>query len=162
VLYPSNLLYLVLPLYFAFNLDIVGHIILAGVFTYLLSRKLRLTPVSSFIAGTIYCFCGFTLSLANLLNWLIAMAYLPLVLLFWHLYMHEEKRAWFVGASIAGALQILGGAPEVAIVTMLTLFGWTFSFPYEISPGKKLARMLFLWIAIGGLSAVQLIPAFEM
>jgi hypothetical protein len=81
VLYPFNLLYLFLPLLKAFNLTIVLHIIGCAACAYLFSRTIGLQPVSSFIVGLIYGFCGCTLSLINLLNFLLAMPYPPAPLL---------------------------------------------------------------------------------
>ena len=46
--YPSNILYLFLPLLRAFNLDIVLHFLGCLTFAYLLSRIIGLQPISSF------------------------------------------------------------------------------------------------------------------
>lgn len=60
-LYPFNLLFFIFPLFTAFNLGIVIHAIFCCVATYAFSRIIGLQPLSSFIAGVVYGFCGYTL-----------------------------------------------------------------------------------------------------
>src|SRR5918996_1259521 len=93
-LYPFNLLYLVLPSLFAFNMDIIFHVLLSAAATYWLCRFLGITPLSSLIGGGIYAFCGYSLSLTNLMSRLAAMPYLPLMVLTLHAYFVQRKPKW--------------------------------------------------------------------
>jgi hypothetical protein len=61
VLYPTSLLYFVIPWVWAFNGEIVLHFAWAGAGAYLLARALGYHPRASFLAGVIYTFCGYTL-----------------------------------------------------------------------------------------------------
>lgn len=163
VLYPSNLLFLFLPLINAFNLNIIVHFLGCSAFTYLLSRTIGLCPVSSFIAGIIYGFCGYTLSLGNFLGLLMAMPYVPLLLLFWHLYLVERKRKWFVLTVVAGVFQVFAGAPETNIMSLLFLLGWTLFWPYpHQSFRRRGARWLLLAACIIGIASIQIFPTVEM
>lgn len=162
-LYPGNLLFLVLPPLAAFNLEIVLHLALAGVATYLLARALDLRPPAALVAALVYEFCGPTLSLVNLLNRLIATPWTPLMLLFWHLLLVDRRARWFVAAACAGALQVLAGFPELTVFTFALLAVW--SLPSEASriPRKKrLALFLGLALATSGLAAVQILPTLEL
>ncbi|MCP4369636.1 MAG: hypothetical protein GY797_16220, partial [Deltaproteobacteria bacterium] len=162
-LYPSNLLFLFLPLIKAFNANIVLHFIGCSVFTYLLSRTIGLRPVSSFIAGIIYGFCGYTLSLGNLLGFLMTMPYLPLLLLFWHLYLLEGKKRWFITTVIAGVFQVFGGAPETNVLSLLFLLGWTLCYPYlSLSLWRKGITWVLLGVCIVGMASIQIFPTVEM
>src|SRR5205085_10306037 len=67
VLYPSSLLYFILPVITAFNWDIVLHVMLSAGAAFLLARALGLSPWAAFVTGLIYGFSGFTLSLSNLM-----------------------------------------------------------------------------------------------
>lgn len=160
--YPLNLLYLFLPLLIAFNITIVGHVIGCAACAYLCARTMGLRPVSSLIVGAIYGFCGYSLSLINLLNFLIAMPYLPLIFSCWHRYLLERQRKWFVLAVVFGGVQVLPGAPEVNVITLLLLGGWTFFYTYTQSKFRLSVALLMLGCGIIGITAFQLLPTFEI
>ena len=162
VLYPFNLLYLVLPLFRAFNLNIVLHIIGSAVCACLFARVIGLRPVSSFIVGLIYGFCGVMASLVNVLNLLLAMPYLPLLFVFWHWYLVKAKRRWFLAAVLTGVIQVLPGAPEVSVMSLLSLFGWTLLSPYSQRIRRRVTLWALLVICIAGIAAVQLVPMAEV
>lgn len=163
VLYPTNLLYLVLPLLTAFNIDLVFHVILSSVAAYLLARTLRLSPVSAFVVGIVYGYCGYTLSLTNVMNRLLAMPYLPLALLFWRQFLSGYRWRWFSFTVLAGVFQILAGAPEMALITFGFLLMWSLIHPAETtSLYHRLALWLLLMIFIAGVSSVQILPGLEM
>lgn len=162
-LYPFNLLYVLFPLLRAFNLMIVAHLLLCAVCAYLFSRSIGLRPLSSLIAGMVYGFCGYTLSLANLLAGFLAMPYLPLSFLYWHCYLREGKRKWFVLSIVVGVIRVFAGSPEINVITFGALLGWTLCYPY---PQVTLCRKLSLWCVLGifivGIASVQLFPTIEM
>jgi len=183
VFHPANLLFFVLPFFRAFNLILVGHALLYLVAAYLLTRILGFSPKASLISAAVYGFCGCTLSLINLYGRFLAMSYLSLLLLGWHLFLMERKRRWFAFSVAFGVLQVLCGAPEVNVICMLTLLGWAFCFPYDIVNGRagvqtsvcasklklallSLCRKLALWLLLNifviGLASIQLFPTIEM
>jgi hypothetical protein len=157
-LYPTNLLYLVLPPLFAFNIDIVLHFLLCAAGAYMLARSVGISPVGALVAGGLYAFCGYTLSLANLLNRLAAMPYLPFILLVFQRFLISRKFPWFILAAVLGALQVFAGAPEMTALTWITIFIWI------LAQKKPFAFFHFalLVLFIVGLSAIQLFPAIEM
>ena len=161
-LYPFNLLYLVLPSLFAFNVDIIFHVLLSAAAAYWLARFLGITPLSSLIAGGIYAFCGYSLSLTNLMSRLTAMPYLPLMVLTLHAFFVQRKPKWFVLCVIFGFFQILAGAPEMTILTFVTLFGWSIFSGVAGRPVPRLAVCLALTLLVAGISAIQIIPTAEM
>lgn len=163
VFYPSNILYLVLPLLTAFNLDIGLHLILCSVFAYLLARAVGLARLSAFVAAVIYGYCGYTLSLGNLLNRLLAMPYVPLIALLWHLFLLRGQRRYFVLAVVAGVFQMLAGAPETFLVSLAFVFCWSLCFPYTRTRALgRVGRFAMLVVLIGGISSLQVLPALEM
>jgi hypothetical protein len=161
--YPSNLLYLVLPSVFAFNLDLVLHVVLASMTAYALGRVLRLGRPASFVVAMVYAYGGYSLSLANLFVRLLALPYLPLLVLAWHLYLSRQKRRYFVLAVVAGVLQVMAGAPELVLLTHLLLLVWTFAAgPFQQAPGRRVVTLVLLGLLIVGISAVQLVPMAEL
>ncbi|PWT91105.1 MAG: hypothetical protein C5B54_05935 [Acidobacteria bacterium] len=163
VLYPSTVLYLILPSLTAFNWDIVLHVIFCSAAMYLLARILGIRPIFSVIAGLIFAYSGIALSSINLFLRLRSLPYLPLLLLFWHLYLLEQKKKWFILAVTSGMLQIFAGGGEISIITILIAGGWTLFFEYsQIALVKRVAKFLLLFVFIIGCSAIQLIPMGEM
>ena len=162
-LYPANLLYLFLPLIKAFNLTIVLHFLGCSACAYLCARVIGLQPVSSCIVGLIYGYCGYVLSLANILNRILAMPYIPLLLAFWHLALLQRKRRWFIITVVAGVLQVLTGAPETSIMSLVFLLGWGIVYLY---PRRSHAQILLLWGLLGlcivGIASIQLLPTLEV
>ena len=161
-LYPSNLIYLALPGLFAFNLDIVLHVLLCAAAVYWLCRFLGLSPVASMLGGAVYAFSGYTLSLVNLMNRLYAMPYLPLMLLTWQAFKATSKSKWFIACAVLGAIQVMAGAPEMTALTLMTLIGWGFCFKGTEPFKKTLIRFGVLILFITGLSAIQILPTAEM
>lgn len=163
-LYPSSLLSFVLPPIVAFNVEIVGHFLLCGLAAYLLARVVGLSRVPSFITGAVFAFCGFTLSLGNFFVYVLAMPHLPLLLLFWHLFLLERKRRWFLLAVAAGALQLLTGAAEFVIISIVLAVAWGLAFPYPGSRPrwKTLVPAPLLMLSIAGVAAIQILPTLEM
>lgn len=162
-LYPTNGLYLLFSMVTAFNLNIVLHFLGCAVFTYLAARVLGLQPVSALISGIVFGYCGYTLSLGNLLGLLMAMPYIPLLLAFWHLYLIEERKRWFWFTVVFGVFQVFAGAPESNILTLLFLLGWTWYYPYtKMTWGKRVLRWMLLAVSIIGAASVQIFPTIEM
>ena len=161
-LYPTNLLFLVLPAVKASTLALVLHYMLCSLSSYLFSRVLGLQQAASFLTGVVYGFCGYILSMSDQRTRLAGMALLPLLLLFWHLYLAERKRRHFAYAVFIGVLQVILGAPEVNVLMMLTLLVWAFGFPFpSMSPLRKILLWGLLAAAIIGLSSFQLLPTIE-
>lgn len=161
--YPTNLLFLILPFFRAFNSIIVLHFLGYLIFAYLLARIIGLQPVSSFIVAIVYGFCGYTLSLINLLNMFLAMTHLPMLILCWHLFLLRKQRRWFLMAVFIGGIQVCAGSPEINILSILFLLGWSICYPfYSISLIRRLLLWGFLGAFIIGIASVQIIPQAEM
>ncbi len=160
VLYPSNLLYLILSPITALNIDIVLHVALAALCAYTLARVLGLNQIAAAVSGLIYAFSGPALSLPNI--WPYAAFHPPIILLFWHFYCLENNKRWFVLTVLIGAIQVFAGHPEMTALTLATLLAWTLVFPYQGDLIRRLARLFLLGIAILATAAIQLIPMAEL
>ncbi|MBD3307057.1 hypothetical protein GF339_11610, partial [candidate division KSB3 bacterium] len=163
-LYPTNLLYVILPFFRAFTLNIVLHVICGLTSAYLFARVLGLCRSASVIVGLVYGFSGYMLSLINLHGRFLAMSLLPLLWTFWHLYLRDRRKfRYMVLTIIIGVLQVFAGAPEINVISLVLLLGWALVYPY--AQVTRLAR-LGLWIVLGmfilGLASIQLLPTIEM
>ena len=158
-LYPGNLLYLALGPVTAFNLEIVLHFALCGVFAYLAARVVSISPASSLLVAIVVEFCGLTLSMANLVNRLYAMPWAVASLLFWALYLKNRRNVWLGALAAAGALLCLAGFPELFVLNAALLAVWTIAAEGRgRSSMACLARLAGASVLACGLASVQLIP----
>lgn len=75
--YPPHWLYAFLPFYAAFDLLIVLHFVLGGVFAFLLCRRLGLGSTAAYVGAATWMLGGYFASLLNLLNALQAGTWTP-------------------------------------------------------------------------------------
>ncbi|MBU4288664.1 MAG: YfhO family protein [Proteobacteria bacterium] len=168
ILYPLNLLLILLPFDLAFNLIIVLHYFLAGVFTYFFIKTVKGTNTGALISAIVFMLSGYLLSVHNLLPHLLSVVWLPLILICYQEYLKKGKLKSLVFTSVCLVMMFLGGAVEILYGTFLLIFILLFfSDPFNIGitplPIKKkilsfgLVVLLFLMV-----SAVQLIPFLEL
>lgn len=160
VCYPLSLIFVLLPLPWALNVFGLGHLVLAGVGMYLLARRWTQNRLAASIAGLAFGLNGLML---NCLLWtsnLAALSWQPWVIL-------AAERAWQRGggrrvalAALAGAMQMLSGAPEIILFTWLILTGlWLRELVCRrvlVWPGLR--RFAAVVVLVTGLAAVQLLP----
>jgi hypothetical protein len=127
--YPAFLLRLILPVDLGMTLGLMVHIVLAGVFTYLLLREVKLEWGAAFVGGAAYMFTGQVLSLvtAGHDGKVIVSALLPLGFLF--LYRAVTRASWrgYLGFGLVVGLSLL--SPHVQLTyyeLMADGFFWLF------------------------------------
>jgi hypothetical protein len=154
--HPSNVLLVLLPTVFAFNLVLVLHVFFSAVAAYWLARTLKLGAVPAFICGMVYGYCGFTLSAANLIPILLGLPWIPMTIGLAH--EAVRKRRSLVPAAFAAAMPLFGAAAELTAMLLLTLAVWLFAV--RCGAGRR-RLVLFFAIALGaaGLSLLVILPA---
>ncbi len=164
LLYPPNWLQMVVPMVYALNWITVGHIFLAGAFTYGWGRFRGLSAPAAFIAGTIFMWSGsYYLHLypGHLPN-LCAMVWIPLV--FWGLegILEKGKAGWACLLTLAFSMQILAGHPQYVFFTVcIGILFFIFRISQTDQKGVKTLLALGSLLLAGGVSAVQLITGLE-
>ena len=163
VFYPFSLIYLLLPLPWSLGLFCLGHLFLGGLGMYFLAHRWTSDRFAASVAGVAFAFNGVSLSCLMWPNYVVALGWMPWVV-WW------VERGWREGgrplllAVIMAALQMLSGVPEVILLTwgLLTamLLGqlWLGGF----APGKLCARFARMIALVAGLSAIQLLPFFDL
>jgi hypothetical protein len=164
LLYPSRVLYAFLDPVTGLNWEIAIHLLLAAAATYLLARSLRLEQAAAAMAGILVSLSGFTLSIANIEGKLIALCWLPVILLCGHrMAVGQKPRRWFLALTTVAALQWMSGGLEMVMITAAMLGGWQLALA-----GTWRARLTRFLSAVAaetlaaGLAAVQIIPAAAM
>jgi hypothetical protein len=164
VCYPLSLIYMLFPLPWSLNYFCLGHLVLAGVGMYLLAYRWTQNRLAASIAGLTFALNGLML---NSLMWtsnLAALSWMPFVMLW-------VEQAWRSGgghrlaiAALAGAMQMLSGAPEIIVFTWIMLgMLWLGQVWRKINPfWPTLRRFIVIVVLITGLSAIQLLPFADL
>ena len=115
-LYPGSLLYLLLPLPWSLGFFCVAHLFLGGMGMRALAERWTGSRFGAAVAGVAFVFSGLVLGCVIYPNYLVALGWMPWVVL-------ATRRAWREGgrslvlAALAGAMQMLSGAPEIILLT---------------------------------------------
>ncbi|HUV51117.1 MAG TPA: YfhO family protein [Anaerolineae bacterium] len=167
VLYPLNLL-LLLSFDSGFNLIIIIHYFLAGVFTYFFIKTLKGSDIGALIGALTFMLSGYLLSVHNLLTHLLSVTWLPLILLCYHNYLIKGSLRALVFTSVCLAMMFFGGAVEILYGTFILIFILLFfpdPFGIGITPPplkKRVFSFGLVLILFLLLSAVQLLPFLEL
>ena len=159
VFYPTTWLYLILPLFTAFKLHYLIHVILGWLGLYVLCGSYSLSKKASFLGASLFASSGMYLSSFEFYNHIAALAWMPWVL--WLLHRDARPgRARIVPLAFLWVLMILAGAPEFILMTLFLAAGQAF---FTAGKWKKRVGLTVLSLFLASLiSAAQLLPAFEM
>lgn len=169
VLYPGNLILSFLPLstgqlWYALQLMIVVHVLIAGICMFLMCRYFKISRLSSLIAGISFAFCGFFVVHIIHSLMLYILAWLPLIVLLFHKGIRDDKFQYIaLGGTVLG-VTVLAGHPQITFYEFLFLGAFSLYLFLKVSEKKK-RHFLFLsagFIIAVGLGMVQLLPAFEL
>ncbi|MEP6714804.1 MAG: YfhO family protein [Terriglobia bacterium] len=142
---------------------VAAHMILAGLFTFLLLRRLNLSTPAALLGSTAYQLGGFFASQACHLGAICAGAWLPLAILAAYELRRGFRAPWFAALATAVALSILSGYAATAIVVAgaLILFALALIAWREAS-WRILPLILAAFVLAALICAVQLIPLIRL
>ncbi len=169
IFYPTSFLRLILPVTTVVDLNFVVHFILAGLFTYLLLRKFKVSWTGAVAGGLAYELTGLLASYPSPGHdgQLFAAAALPLALLALVLAIREGKWEGYGLLAIAVALALLGHFQMAYYVLIAAgLFALYLAFDPD-TPGERRARLGRLGLALGavllgyGLAMIQVLPFIQ-
>jgi len=169
IFYPTWLLRFVLPVTTAGNVSFFVHYILAGLFTYLLLRRLRVGWTGSVVGGLAYELTGLIASYPSPGHdgKLFASAMLPLLLLALVLALRERRWGGYGLLAAATALTLLGHfqlAYYSLIVAGLFALYLTLEEAGDSGGGERVLRLGLALVAVligFGIAAIQILPFFE-
>lgn len=162
-LYPLSLFYLIFPLGWSLSVFCIGHLLLGGVGMYLLARRWTGDSWAAALAGMAFAFGGLTLNSLTWTNNIAALGWMPWVVRLAEAAWETERRN-VVAAALAGAMQMLSGAPEIIFLTwgFIGVLALHAALKRGASRGRIAARLALLMALVGGLCAVQLLPFLEL
>ncbi len=163
ICYPPSLFYLLLPLPWSLNVFLLLHGFLGAVGVYRLAHEWTGDRFAAGVAGIGFVFNGLAINCLIWPNVTAALAWMPWIILAVQKATTRGGRS-IVAAAVLGALQMLTGAVELIL---LTWFLVVFLYLAErrnprISRLNSAARIGWVVVLITGLSAVQLLPFFDL
>jgi hypothetical protein len=162
-LYPGSLIYLLLPVPWAANFFCLLHLWFGGMGMFLVARKWSDHDFAAAFAATAFVFNGITLGCLTWPNYTVALGWMPWVILTMEKTSAAQSRS-LVRACLAGAMQMLSGVPEIVLLTWLVviLLAGMHSSKAKISFISVIGRTFSVVILIAGLTAIQLLPFFQL
>jgi hypothetical protein len=182
VFYPLSLLTMLVTwakgfTYLALELEAIGHFFLAGLFAYLLARRLTRSRAGGLAAAIAFAFSGYLASYPALqLAILETQVWLPLILLLLDVAAERLQSGatwaasrWAVTAGLALGVAFLAGHPQSALLVGYAglAFGlfrfWPTAAVRRVSAWRWPLVLLALFGLCGlGIAAVQLLPSWEL
>jgi hypothetical protein len=139
------------------------HMVLAGLFTFLLLRQLRTEVPAALLGGTVYQLGGFFASQAQHLGAVCCAAWLPLALLYVLKLSRDQTPRWTAMLSLSVALTILAGFPAAILVVLtVTALGAAALFLLGGVTWKFLACVVGGFALGTGITALQTIPTYQL
>lgn len=168
--YPLGFLFWVIPPNLAYDYTLFGHLVLAGIFTFLLAREMGMGRPGSVVAGVVFSCNGFVMALLYMghLSPIMSYIWLPVVVLFLNRALSfKTPFLHAAGAGVFWGFQILAGAPQDAFYTFLAsmlFLACHLKIAWAVPRGllKLGAVACILFLTGAGLASIQIIPAFEL
>jgi hypothetical protein len=171
ILYPPDMLLLLLPFDLAFNWIIVLHYFASGVFMWLLIRELGSSKTGALIGAMTFMLSGYLFSVHNVISTLFTVAWVPLLMLLFIRVLRRGSLFYAIATGLVMACMFTAGGIEVfyaAVIFILchTLFPGALDFTGERRLYPWIGKRLVLFtvaVAIFFLAAAaQILPFMEL
>ena len=122
VLYPFNVLFLLLPTPYAFSASVIVHVMLAAVGMYLFGRRvLGVSAMPALFGAVAFALSGFISWQVSHINQLSVSAWLPLLLVAFDEAVRRKSLRFALTTGIIGTLQLLAGHTQEWYYSTATL-----------------------------------------
>jgi hypothetical protein len=161
VLSPFNLLFFILPFIDAWSLLVLLQPLLAGIFTYLFLRTLRISKEGSVISSLGFMFCGFITSWMAYATLGYAILFLPLALFAIEKFYQTQKNRFLVLLAFSLPLSFFSGHFQISIYFFLFVIAYQLFKFWQVKNLKNALVLLFYTFVGILLSLPQLLPSVE-
>lgn len=150
------------------DIFLIARFFVAGLFTYLLAKRLGLTKLAAFGSGVAFAFSGFFMLYVNMPHADYA-ATIPILLYAFELLLERPSPRRMIGAAAAVAIGILADNPESAV--LLLLYGATYYLARAFARARvedefpfwgRIPPLAMALTAGVGLTAFTLVPFLEL
>lgn len=162
VLSPFNLLFFILPFIDAWSVLILLQPILAGFFTYIYLRSLKLSVSASLLGSIAFMFCGFMVTWMAYGTMAMAIAFLPLILFCTERIFLKQNGVSNVLLAIAIAVCFFSGHFQISLyVAIFSLAYLIFKFS-TTKNAKSFFVALFFYLVGIILCLPQVLPSLQL
>jgi hypothetical protein len=168
--YPMGFLYYLLTPERAYVYSTIMHIMLGAAFMYGFVRALSVSPAASFFSAVVFSFNGFFIGhlYAGHLTFVQNYIWIPLIFYVVVKFGRERRLIYTVYGGLLLGIQILGGFPQIAFYTILSLCLYLLFTSarflrrgaYKEISTVLLGTMIFLLIGFC-VAAIQVLPTLE-
>jgi hypothetical protein len=149
--YPLNLLFFFfLPFEFAYNYSVLFHLLVAGIATYFVARKLGAGLMGGLLASIVLCFGSAFSNIGYHLAMIRSLSLFPLGILLLEYYFNKENRKFLFFLAVVMTFQLLSGSVQTAVYSFILYFVYLISGVY--------VHKLSLRHGITGFLKISLIP----
>ncbi|HEY3118741.1 MAG TPA: hypothetical protein VGK54_18515 [Chloroflexota bacterium] len=179
LLYPGTILFYLLPVPYAYSLNVMLHVFLAGAFTYVfLRRALGVGAAGALLGALAFAFGGPVSAQVGHVNQLSATPWLPAALLCADSAYRKRSVRWVALGALAIGVQLLAGHSQVTYMTLAAVASllawrvledvWGTGTRTEHRSGSLRSVAWAIGVAVGlaglgaALAAAQLVPTWEL
>jgi len=165
VLYPINLILgLIFPVGVAYNLSVILHYSLAGIFFYFFMRQYKLNKMACFLSGLIFMFSGMMITHRDHVTRIYTIIWIPLVLILLEKYRKSKRIEFMLLASIPYAVSFFAGDSQLFLYSSIVILFFILYYSLIYRGIRNLYFLSSLSIFLLGvlIISVQLIPSIIM
>jgi len=161
--YPPTLLAIFLPLPWSLNIVVVLHLLWAGLGVYLLASRWGLGTFAATWAGMAAVFNGVILSSIEWAAYIAVLSWTPWIVLL-AMQSWEKGGRWILLAALASGMQILGGMPELVVLTWIFVaVVWVGAvIAKNVSVRASALRTVWIILLASGLTSFQTLPFLDL
>ncbi len=164
-LYPINLILgLIFPIGVAYNLSVLLHYSLSGIFFYFFMRQYKLNKMACFLSGLIFMFSGMMITHRDHITRVYTIIWIPLILLLLEKYRKSKRIEFMLLASIPYAMSFFAGDPQLFLYSSIVILFFILYYSLIYRGIRNLYFLSSLSIFLLGvlIISVQLIPSIIM
>ncbi len=159
---PFNVIFLALPFVDAWSVLVLLQPLLAGLFTYLFARSLKLSRTGGLISAISFMFCGFITTWMGYATLGYAILFLPLSLFCIEKYSITKKSIFLILLSLTIPLSFFSGHFQISLYFIITILTYVV-YKFIINRNTRDTFLVVLYICFGiFLVMPQVLPSIEL
>ena len=163
-LYPvSALIGFIFPTLLAYNITVLLHYSMAGIFLYLFLKELKLNKLACFTGGLIFMFSGAMITHRDLIQSLYTFIWIPLILLFLEKFRKNKRYEFILIASIIYSISFLGSHQQIFFYGSMIIFFYIIYYSLIYKGVKNYSFLVSLSLFIISILMISfvIIPSYE-
>lgn len=161
VLSPFNVLFFLLPFVDGWSILVLLQPLLAGLFTYLFVRKIKVGKSGSLIAGVAFMFCGFITSWMSYATLPYAILFLPLALFALEAFFENERRRYLLLFASTIPLSFFSGHFQISLYFLLSVFAYWLYLCFIYKEKRKAMKSGLIFFFGFLFTMPQILPSME-